>query len=444
MFQLTPKQVEVRDTVLAAPGVHKLLYGGSRSTKTFLLCYALSKRAWMAPNSRHLICRLHNVDVRHAVMMDTWLAVMRLAYPELKRGRNWEIKTADQICVYDNGSEVWFAGLDDEERVDKVLGKEYSTTLANECSQIPYASIQTLRSRLAQNVNRVDGERLALKAYYDLNPVGQLHWTYKEFVKKVRPENDMPLTNPANYQSAIMNPADNPLLPAEYHEILDAMPERQRMRFRDGKYITELPGALWQGETIEKLRVQQAPDLQRIVIGVDPSGSDGTGGDSQGIVIAGLGVDGHCYVTEDASCKLGPNGWGGRVVQKYRGHEADLVVAEINYGGAMVESTIRTCDPNVSYKAVTASRGKHIRAEPVSALYDQGKVHHVGRFPELEEQMGMMKATGYEGTGSPDRLDALVWAITELMLAHEPGLIGYYRQAAEAAKVAQTVANAAK
>lgn len=441
MFELTPRQLDVRDNVLAKPGVHKLLYGGSRSTKTFLICYAISKRAWLAPNSRHVITRLHNIDVRHAIMMDTWPAVMRLVYPDLKRGRDWELKTADQVCVFSNEAEIWFAGLDDEERVDKVLGKEYSTIFANECSQIPYSSIIVLRSRLAQNVARQDGPPLALKGYYDLNPVGQLHWSFQEFVKHVQPANGMPLDDPADYQAAVMNPADNPLLPPEYRKILDAMPERQRKRFRDGQYITELPGALWSGETIERLRVAAAPDLTRVVVAVDPSGSDGTGGDSQGIVAVGKGVDGKAYVLEDRSCKQGPNGWGRRTVELYRDREADMIVAEINFGGAMVVSTIRTCDPNVPVKTANASRGKHIRAEPVSALYDQGKVHHVGRFPELEEQMGMMKAAGYEGVGSPDRLDALVWALTELMLDGEPGLIGYYRRQAEDMKnVAATVA----
>ena len=182
--------------------------------------------------------------------------------------------------------------------------------------------------------------------------------------------------------------------------------------------LGDLVGALWQLDSIDKTRIAAAPDMRRIVVAVDPSGTGGTDddGDSIGIVIAGKGVDGRGYVLGDYTCKLSPDGWGRRAVTAYNTFGADRIVAERNYGGAMVEHVIRTVDKTVSYKEVVATRGKVVRAEPVAALYEQGRVSHVGTFAELEDQLCLMGPDGFAGEGSPDRLDALVWALTELLL----------------------------
>jgi phage terminase large subunit-like protein len=194
----------------------------------------------------------------------------------------------------------------------------------------------------------------------------------------------------------------------------------------NAEILDDLPGALWQRDAIDKGRVRQCPDLQRIVVAVDPSGTKGESddGDEIGIVVAGKGVDGRGYILADQTCKLSPDGWGRRAVDAYHGRwsqtpdrfKADRIVAERNFGGAMVEHVIRTIDRTASYKEVTASRGKVARAEPVAALYEQGRVSHVGSFPELEDQMCSIAPEGYVGEGSPDRADALVWALTELMI----------------------------
>jgi phage terminase large subunit-like protein len=434
-FSLTLKQAEQRD-VAASTARHVLAFGGSRSGKTFGFCYFIAVRALSAPESRHLVARLHNIDVRQTVMMDTWPGMMRRAFPSV----GYDEDKRDQFVTLANGSEIWFGGLDDKERTDKILGKEFATIYVNEASQVSFASIVTLRSRLAQNAVKVDGRALIQKAYYDLNPVGKAHWTHREFIDGVRPDNGVSLT-PGTRRYLVMNPTDNPNLSQDYLDELAAMPERQRKRFFSGEYLSEVPGALWPLDTVEGLRVSVAPELTRVVVAVDPSGSDGTGGDSQGIGAVGLGVDGHAYVTHDRSCRLPPNGWAQRAVSLYGQVGADVLVAEINFGGAMVESTIRTADPNVNYKQVTASRGKHVRAEPVAALYEQGKVHHVGAFPELEEQMGMFTTAGYQGSGSPDRVDWLVWALTELMLPDSgsgSGWVAYALGEGAAAKAAAT------
>lgn len=415
-FELTEKQTKLRDAA-ASPARHVLAYGGSRSGKTFGFCYCVATRALMAPGSRHLIARLHNVDVKQAVLMDTWPEVMRLAYP----GVPYEVNKSDQFVLMPDGSEVWFGGLDDKERVEKILGKEFATVYPNECSQLAYQTILTLRTRLAQKVMKRNGKPLALKAYYDLNPVGRSHWTFSEFLKSVNPVDQQSL--PEGSRAWVqLNPTDNEAnLPDGYMEELATLPSRQRQRFLDGEYLSEVPGTLWPLEGLDKGRVDHPPELTRIVVGVDPSGSDGVSGDSQGIVVAGKGVDGHGYVLEDGTCKMSPAGWGRRVADVYNRFGADAAVVEVNYGGAMAEDNLRMADNNMKVKKVSASRGKHVRAEPVAALYEPDRngeirVHHVGRFQELEDQMTSFTTHGYEGSGSPDRADALVWALTELIL----------------------------
>jgi phage terminase large subunit-like protein len=187
----------------------------------------------------------------------------------------------------------------------------------------------------------------------------------------------------------------------------------------DGELLLDVQGALWTRDMLDHANgAWKLPDMKRVVVAVDPSGTRGQedGGDSVGIVVAGLGADGLGYVLADRTCKLSPDGWGRAAVNAYREFKADRIVAERNFGGAMVEHVIRTVDRNVSYREVTASRGKIARAEPIAALYEQNRVRHVGLFAELEDQMAAMTGDGYSGDGSPDRCDALVWALSELMV----------------------------
>ena len=182
-----------------------------------------------------------------------------------------------------------------------------------------------------------------------------------------------------------------------------------------GELLEDVEGALVTLDLIGRHRVAAAPELRRVVVGVDPSGT--AHGDEQGIVGAALGCDGHGYVLSDRSCSLSPEGWGRRAVDLYHDLSADRLVVEVNYGGDMVESLIRSIDPRVNVRKVTASRGKHVRFEPVAGLYEQGRIHHVGTFDALEDQICSFTAQGYEGDTSPDRADAAVWALTDLMLA---------------------------
>ncbi len=190
----------------------------------------------------------------------------------------------------------------------------------------------------------------------------------------------------------------------------------------EGEMLEDVPGALWQRDTLDRDRLgpDDYPDLVRIVVAVDPPVTSGEKADECGIVVAGVDSAGHGYVLADCSTKgQTPEQWARTAVAAYREFDADRIVAEVNNGGELVEVVMRKVDATVSYRAVRASRGKVTRAEPVSALYEQGKVHHCGTFNELEDQMTNFtsdfdsKAMGY----SPDRVDALVWAMTDLMIA---------------------------
>lgn len=184
--------------------------------------------------------------------------------------------------------------------------------------------------------------------------------------------------------------------------------------------LTDTPGALWTWAMLDNR--QAAPDLTRVVVAIDPAVTSGEGSDETGIVVCGIGVDGRAYVLADLTCRLSPDGWARRAVAAFDDLSADLIVAEVNNGGDLVEQTIRTVRRTVPYKKVHASRGKQTRAQPVAALYEQGKVSHVEAFPELEEQLTSW--TPESGT-SPDRLDALVWALTDLMLGVQRAVYVY-------------------
>lgn len=197
----------------------------------------------------------------------------------------------------------------------------------------------------------------------------------------------------------------------------------------NAELLDDFPGALWTRAMIDDaLANVSVPDLQRVVVAIDPSGTAGEtdDGDSVGIVVAGKGIDGLAYVLADRTCKLSPAGWGKRAVDAADEFNADRIIAERNFGGAMVEAVIKTAGGKVPYREVTASRGKIVRAEPIAALYEQGRVKHLPGMTDLEDQMCAMTGEGYMGNGSPDRADALVWALTELMLGEEASTVAMF------------------
>lgn len=197
----------------------------------------------------------------------------------------------------------------------------------------------------------------------------------------------------------------------------------------DAEILGDLPGALWSLASLDAYRLREAPEMGRIVVAVDPAVTADEESDEHGIIVAGLTKDGRGALLEDASLKGTPNEWARRAVSLSRSWNADGVVVEVNQGGDMVAHTLRTIDPNLNIIEVRASRGKHVRAEPIASLYEQGRIAHVGSFPELEGQMTQMTQHGFEGQGSPDRLDAMVWAFSDLFpdMVERPPKVDAYR-----------------
>ena len=423
-FRLTTTQAKARDS-LTSDASDQGLGGGSRSGKTFLFLYAVATRALAVPKSRHAILRFRQNAIIKSVVRDTWPKMMDLAYPGIYREK--DMNKTDWFWKAPNGSEVWFGGLDDKERVENILGNEYATMYFNECSQIPWQSVKLALTRLAQKCP-IPGDvelYLRLKAYYDFNPPTKRHWTYQFFIDRKSPDTGKPLLSPERISFLFMNPMDNEEnLDAAYLQRLDEMPDKERKRFFLGQFADEDNDALWTDELYDASRVldnKSVPNLVRIVVAIDPSGCSGddedTRSDEVGIVVAALGIDGKGYLLEDLSGHYGPSEWGKIAGDAFRRHGADRIVAESNFGGAMVKYTVEAANEHgdvLPISLVNASRGKVVRAEPIAALYERGKICHVGYFPEVEEQGCSFYPDGYKGMKSPDRKDAVIWAFTEL------------------------------
>jgi len=402
-FKKTEKQAEAVRLMGSDPK-YTLLYGGSRSGKSFVIIRQVILRALKEPNSRHLIVRFAFNHAKQSLWHDTIPKCLTLCFPGVKPLWN----KSDWFIEFPNGSQVWLGGLDDKERTEKVLGNEYATIFVNEASQVSYSSYTTVLTRLAQNTGLIN------RVYCDCNPPSTQHWTYQLFIEHKNPDTKEGL-NPALYSHMRMNPDDNlENLPADYIEtVLKTLSHRQQKRFRLGEFQDDVEGALWTYEMIDRHRVTEAPDMKRIVVGVDPSGTATQTSDEAGLIVVGIGTDGHAYVLDDMSGIMSPNQWGTQAIRLYYKWEADKIVAEVNQGWDMVTTIIRNIDREVPIASVHASRGKVVRAEPIVALYERGMVHHVGSLMRLEDEMTTWDSR--ESNVSPGRIDALVWAASELM-----------------------------
>ncbi len=428
-FKPNPKQLRLLDIAWNDPYVENLLaFGPSRSGKTTILTALLVARAFAYPGTEHAIFRDTLRSCHHHLFTGTFPKVMEKLYPGYLKRSDVTVSKADHVVEFHNGSKVFFDGLDPN-RIDKVLGAQYATAWINECNAIDdYNIVLQLSSRMAdtgalvhngQKVLGPDGKPIMSRPLmiFDCNPDVKSDWEYKTFVDKVHPANDKPFSDseklkwrrvfvPAleNVQNLTKGYLDS--LTAKY----DGSPD-MAARFLEGRWHDDNPNALFRKSMFQYKEVNK-DFLVRIVVAVDPAGTSGNGSDWTGIVVVGLGFDGNAYVLEDASVQGTPETWAKKVATMYDNWDADLVVAEKNYGGEMVEHTIRTARRNIPVKMVNATRSKIIRAEPVQMLYLKKQVFHTDTFKELEAQMCDYKA---ETKKSPDRMDALVWGLTEIM-----------------------------
>lgn len=401
-FKLTEMQQEAI-RLLNTKAKEFLLVGGSRSGKTFLLIYVILFIALKFEGSRHLMARHRLNAAKNSIWHDTLKKVLKICFPDVRVKWN----NSDYFITLPNKSEVWLGGLDDKDRTEKILGMEFLTILLNEVSQISYDTYTMVKTRLAQ---QIEGARNML--FLDENPPSKKHWTFKIYRQYIEPESNIPL-DPERYASLKMNPADNlENISEDYMELLDTMPARKRLRFKLGEFSDDSEFSLWDDEMIARNRVRSYTALRRIVIAIDPAVTAKDTSDETGIVAVGVGADNHLYVLDDVSGTYTPTEWATMAVKLFDKWKADRVVGEVNNGGDLIETVIRTVRRDIPYRAVWATKNKFTRAEPVAALYEQNKAHHVGEFTDLELEMTTWEAK--QGEKSPNRIDALVWGAFEL------------------------------
>ena len=403
-FKKTIKQVTAV-ILLGNPAFKRiLLYGGSRSGKTFILIRQVILRALKEPNSKHLIVRLIFNDIHRSIWLGTLPKVLKICF----KGVPVKWNKSSYFIQFPNGSEIWLGGLDDKDRTEKILGNEYSTIYFNEAHQMKWLSVMIALTRLAEKNN------LIKKAFFDCNPPTTKSWMYLLFILKIDPITRESLKMQEMYAILQMNPRDNVDNISEDYitTTLETLSERHRKRFLDGEFTNDVEGALWNSEMINQHRVLECPKLRRKVIAVDPATTSNKESDDTGIVLAGKGYDNHYYVFGDLTGKYTPNEWGLLVVETYADNRIDSVVAEVNQGGDMVESNIRNINSNIRVKKVHAINGKVARAEPIVGLYERGEVHHVGMLGDLETEMTEWDVK--TSKVSPNRIDALVHALQDL------------------------------
>lgn len=407
-FKHTSKQSDAIKVLSAAE--EAALYGGSRSGKTFIILRAIVIRAAKV-KSRHLIARFRFNHAKTSIWKDTLPKVLELCFPNL--AAKWN--NSDHYITLSNGSEIWLGGVDDKERVEKILGNEYSTIYLNECSQIAYEAVTMLQTRLAENSG------LALRMWYDFNPPTKKHWTHRYFIEGKDPEDLKDLPEKIPY--LVMNPGDNiDNLPPTYMKRLERLPKRQRQRFLQGLFTLDVEGALWNADLINLTRTINLDAPERTVVAVDPSVTANHESDEVGIIVAsmqtdvfindyGERVDGYS-IDADYSGKMTTQTWAMRLINVAEQHDADCIIAEVNQGGDLVENTLRLNGYKGRFKAIHAHKGKALRAEPIVALYEQNRVCHADDLDELETEM--TEWVPLNSKVSPNRLDAAVYAITEL------------------------------
>ena len=374
------------------PSRYKALYGGRGSAKSHTFAELAIERCLMFPGTRIVCIREVQRSLKESVKLLIEDKIQSLGVQT--HFTIWH----DRIDTPGKGV-IIFMGMHDytAETIKSLEG--FDIGYVEEAQTLTARSLELLRPTI-----RKDGSELwfSWNPRYSSDPVDLF------FRGPTPPPNSIILR---------VNYTDNPWFPSEL-EVERAFDEKNNpARYShvwEGEYEPQAVGAIWSREVIHRNRRTEAPGMKRIVVSVDPPISSNPGSDEAGIVVDGLGEDGRGYVLDDVSLRGTPQQWAERAVAVYDLHQADAIVAEVNQGGEMVEHTIHTIRPQIMVIKVRAMRGKHLRAEPIAALYSLDRISHVGAFPKLEAQMCLVTSDGYEGEGSPDRVDALVHGFKEL------------------------------
>lgn len=435
-----PDQVKAHKIVTTPGFKFFLAYGGSGGGKSFFWIDVLLERANRAPGSRHAVFRLTRNSCEKTLFDKTLHEVLDKAWPGLKDQPGFEISQSTMTVTLPNGSKIFFDGLD-ENRMTKVLGDEFNTILINECNEdgLGYAQVSTLLSRLRALTKTVDGKVLTNKMFFDCNPRFYGDWEYKAFIQKINPLDGDALHNADQWVAFKMEAeANKDNLHEDYIDSLKAGSAASRRRYVEGEWSDENTNALFTEamfvkrripkpdevvtpeQTLDLLSEQHDVHLNRVTIAVDPATKGDTKNDLHGITVQGVsgyGKDAEAYVLADYSCNGSPLHVCDILNKAYKEWGASRVILEDNAGGRWLESTILQHSPHLPLKFVNANTktgNKSSRAEPVAAQYEQGRVRHVGTHKALEAQMCDWGSPASRKK-SPDRMDAVVWGITELL-----------------------------
>ena len=377
------------------PSRYKALYGGRGSAKSHFFAEAMVGNAASNKGFRAVCVREVQKSLKESAK--------RLIEDKIEAMGVQGFEPLNDSIKTPGGGVIIFQGMQDHtaETIKSLEG--FNVAWVEEAQTLSARSLEMLRPTI-----RAPGSEL----WFSWNPRSATDPVDAFFRGEHPPENA--IVRKINFDA-------NRLFPKELEAERQHDEQHRRDRYGHiwlGEYEPMAVGAIWDRVTIHNCRRETAPAMGRVLVCVDPAGSSEPGSDEHGIVVVGKGdEDSHGYVLDDMSVRGTPRQWADRAVAAYDLHNADAIVCEVNFGGDMVENTIKSVRPDVRVIQVRATRGKHVRAEPIAALYSLGRIHHVGTYPVLEDQMCQMTAAGYEGDGSPDRLDAMVWGMTELFPA---------------------------
>ena len=418
-----------------------LFYGGAGSGKTWLILFIIILRAYRAKNTRHAVYRLTRTSCEQTLFNKTLYEVLECGFPGLRE--QIEAKNgfhhSKMIVTLPNGSEIYFNGLD-ENRTSKVLGDEFNTVWLNECNEdgLGYTQVSTLMSRLRKRSPTEDGRLLKNKMFFDCNPRFYSDWEYKAFKLHINPDDGDAMPREHQWVSQkLRTHANINNLSEDYVEGMETMGASARRRYLEGEWSDEnsnalfveamfnnhrepKPEAIKTPQQVLAMLAERQIELDRLTIAVDPATKGEVKNDLHGITVqarSGSGADAHVYVLADYSCHGSPIHVCDTIAEAYRDWGASRVILEDNAGGHWLQSTIVQHSPHLPLKFVNANAttgNKSSRAEPVAAQYEQGRVHHVGKLRELEMQMCDWGSPASRKK-SPDRMDAVVWGITELL-----------------------------
>ena len=378
------------------PHRYKAFHGGRGSAKSHSFAKALISQAYNADKMHKPIRILCAREIQRSIKD----SVKLLLDDQIKfLGLQSHFTSLQNEIRGEGGSTFLFAGLG-QLTTDQIKSMEgIDRCWIEEAQTISQRSLEVLIPTI-----RHPGSEL----WFSWNPRNANDPVDKLFRGEVTPQNAV--IKKVNYDS-------NQFFPSELNEERKFDKEQKRDRYAHiwlGEYEPTAVGAIWDRQTFHQNRRDEVPEMGRIVVSVDPAISSEAKSNEHGIIVCGLGSDSRGYLLDDVSKQGTPSQWANRAIAVYDKWEADAVVIEVNQGGDMVRHTLESIRPGIPIVEVRATRGKHIRAEPISSLYSLGRISHVGTFPELEDQMCQMTAGGYSGDGSPDRVDAMVWGFTHL------------------------------